>query len=132
MTGYQHILNTPWPSSLDSFEGVPDLFEPRVKPEERGPARRAAHDALAWAGDVAPGVLMACALALLGHWASSGFGRLMRYEKSPLSPIMLAVLFGLIVRNTVGVPTAYEAGLRLCIKTILRLGIVLLGLGLSA
>lgn len=131
MTGYQHILNTPWPSSLDSFEGVPDLFEPRVKPEERGLARRAAHDVLAWAAHVAPGLLMAFVLALLGHWASDGFGRLMRYEKSPVSPILLAVVFGLIVRNVVGVPKGYEAGLRLCIKTILRLGIVLLGLGLS-
>ena len=132
MTGYQQILNTPWPSSLDSFEGVPDLFEPRVKPEEHGPARRVAHDALAWAGDVAPGLLMACALAVVGHWASSRAGQWMHYDKSPISPIMLAVLLGLIVRNTVGVPKVYEAGLRLCMKTLLRLGIVLLGLGLSA
>ena len=38
---------------------------------------------------------------------------------------------GMIVRNTVGVPKIYEAGLRLCIKTVLRLGIVVLGLTLS-
>src|SRR3954469_13808782 len=50
---------------------------------------------------------------------------------SPISPIMLAVVLGLIIRNTIGVPKAYEAGLRLCLKTVLRLGIVLLGLGLS-
>src|SRR5688500_16030518 len=115
-----------------SFVGVPDLLEPRVKPEEHGPARRVAHDALAWAGDVAPGLLMACALAIVGHWASSRAGRWMHYDKSPISPIMLAVLLGLIVRNTVGVPKVYEAGLRLCMKTLLRLGIVMLGLGLSA
>src|SRR3954469_1549641 len=50
---------------------------------------------------------------------------------SPISPIMLAVVLGLLLRNTIGVPKAYEAGLRLCLKTVLRLGIVLLGLGLS-
>ncbi len=131
VTGYQQILNTPWPSSLDSFEGVPDLFEPRVRPEERGPAQRLAHDALAWAGDVAPGLLFAAAIAMVGHLLSGWCGRLLRYEKSPVSPIMLAVLLGLILRNTVGVPKAYEAGLRLSIRTVLRLGIVLLGLGLS-
>jgi uncharacterized integral membrane protein (TIGR00698 family) len=40
-------------------------------------------------------------------------------------------LLGLIVRNVVGVPTAYEHGLRLSLKTILRVGIVLLGLKLT-
>jgi len=40
MTGYQQILNMPWASSLDSFEGVPDIFEPRVRPEERGAIQR--------------------------------------------------------------------------------------------
>jgi uncharacterized integral membrane protein (TIGR00698 family) len=132
VTAYQHILNTPWPSSLDSFEGVPDLFEPRAKPEEHGAAQRVAHQSLAWCADVTPGLLMALALAVLGHWLSTWFGHVLHYDKSPISPIMLAVMLGLIVRNTVGVPKAYEAGLRLCMKTLLRLGIVMLGLGLSA
>jgi uncharacterized integral membrane protein (TIGR00698 family) len=57
----------------------------------------------------------------------------MHYEagKSPVSPVTIAVLLGIILRNTIGVPKAYEAGLRLCIKSVLRLGIVVLGLTLS-
>jgi uncharacterized integral membrane protein (TIGR00698 family) len=35
------------------------------------------------------------------------------------------------MRNTIGVPKVYEEGLRLCLKTVLRLGIVVLGLTLS-
>ncbi len=132
MTGYQQILNMPWPSSLDSFEGVPDIFEPRIRPEERGPVQRYAHEALGWLGIVAPGVLMALALAYLGHVISDLAGHAMHYDKSPISPIMLAVVLGLVIRNTIGVPATYEAGLRLCLRTVLRLGIVLLGLGLSA
>ena len=131
MTGYQQILNAAWPSSLESFEGVPDIFEPRVRPEERGPASRWAHEALAWIGTIAPGVLLALALAWTGHLLADLAGRALRYEKSPISPIMLAVVLGLLIRNTIGVPKAYEEGLRFCLTTVLRLGIVLLGLGLS-
>jgi hypothetical protein len=43
MTGYQQILNTAWPSSLDSFEGVPDIFEPRVHPAHRPRWQRMPH-----------------------------------------------------------------------------------------
>ena len=48
-----------------------------------------------------------------------------------VSQITLAVALGLIVRNTVGVPAAYEAGLRLCMRAVLRVGIVIMGLTLS-
>jgi uncharacterized integral membrane protein (TIGR00698 family) len=95
--------------------------------------QRWSHHALAWIGAMLPGVGLAFLLAFLGYLASEWIGAAMRYEhgKSPISPITLAVLFGLIVRNTIGVPAAYEAGLRLCIKSVLRLGIVILGLTLS-
>jgi uncharacterized integral membrane protein (TIGR00698 family) len=133
MTGYQQILNTAWPSSLDSFEGVPDIFEPRVRPEERALASRWAHQTLTWVGAVLPGVVLAFALAWTGYALSELIGQRMHYEKgkSPISPITLAVVLGLVIRNTIGVPAAYEQGLRLCIRSVLRLGIVILGLTLS-
>ncbi len=43
----------------------------------------------------------------------------------------MTVLLGLIVRNVAGLPAAYEKGLRLCVKRILRIGVALLGLRLS-
>src|SRR6185369_17648103 len=91
MTGYQQILNMPWPSSLDSFEGVPDIFEPRVKPEERGRVGRLAHEALGWIGGVVPGVGLAFALAWLGYLLSEAIGAQLHFErgKSPVSPITL-------------------------------------------
>src|SRR3954466_13858932 len=116
---YQQYLKTPWSSSLDSLEGVPDLdvFSPRVKPEERNTAQRWAHESLTWLAAVTPGILMAPALAWLGKVLSEFIGKHLPYQKSPISPIMLAVLLGLIIRNTIGVPKAYESGLRLCLKT---------------
>jgi uncharacterized integral membrane protein (TIGR00698 family) len=44
---------------------------------------------------------------------------------------IVAVALGLLIRNTIGVPATYEKGLRLCLKGVLRLGIVLLGLRLG-
>src|SRR6185295_18759897 len=105
---YQQYLSSPWASSLDSLEGVPDLdvFLPRTRPEERNAAQRVAHETLAWIGEMLPGIGLAFLLAYLGDLASEAIGARMRYQpgKSPISPITLAVIFGLLIRNTVGVP----------------------------
>lgn len=45
-----------------------------------------------------------------------------------LSPLMVAVLLGMAVRNTLGRPATARAGLALSLRQPLRLGIVLLGL----
>jgi uncharacterized integral membrane protein (TIGR00698 family) len=126
---YVH-LEDPFYSSLDSYEGVPDFVAPRTA-QARVLAQ--AHDGLAWIGNVLPGIALALLLAWAGYALSDVFGGWMKYARgrSPLSPITVAVLLGLIIRNTIGVPKAYEAGLRLCLKTVLRLGIVILGLTLS-
>jgi uncharacterized integral membrane protein (TIGR00698 family) len=122
-------------ASLDSFEGVPDIFEPRVKPEARAPWQQKLHAFLVWVGVILPGVGLAWGLAWIGQqlsvWIGASILHIPADKGSPISPIMLAILLGLIIRNAIGVPTAYEHGLRLCIKTVLRVGIVLLGLKLT-
>jgi uncharacterized integral membrane protein (TIGR00698 family) len=125
-------LEDPFHSSLDSYEGVPDFVAPR-KAESMFDLTGGAHEALAWAGNVLPGIALAFVLAWFGYFLSEIFGRRLNYQpgKSPISPVTVAVLLGLLLRNTIGVPKVYEAGLRLCLKTVLRLGIVILGLTLS-
>jgi uncharacterized integral membrane protein (TIGR00698 family) len=122
-------------ASLDSFEGIPDVFEPRIAPESRAPWQRKLHDVLVWIGVILPGIGLAWGLAWIGQVLSVWIGATILHipadKGSPISPIMLAILLGLIIRNSIGVPTAYEQGLRLCIKTVLRIGIVLLGLKLT-
>ena len=123
-----------WYDSLDSFEGVPavDWFTPRVPRESRRRWQRLGNDALARAGTVLPGLGLAAALALAGSALSHWIGRaVFHLNESPISPILLAVFLGLLIRNTIGVPPAYEAGLKLCLRTVLRIGIILLGLRLS-
>jgi uncharacterized integral membrane protein (TIGR00698 family) len=124
MTGYQHIAASPWSTSLESFEGLPDFFEPRIAPEQRSAIGSSAHRAMAWVAHMLPGVALAFVLALVAYAIS------VRVHGA-VSQITLAVVLGLILRNTVGVPQAYEAGLRFCLRNVLRAGIVVLGLTLS-
>lgn len=48
-----------------------------------------------------------------------------------ISEILLAVLFGLYLRNWVGLGSRMQAGIKFAIQRVLRLGIILLGLRLS-
>ncbi|HUO09612.1 MAG TPA: putative sulfate exporter family transporter [Phycisphaerae bacterium] len=126
---YIHLEDPFHISSLDSMEGIPDFAAgPKSTPAQSRP-----HAALAWVGLMLPGISLALALAWAGYALSELLGRLLKYDagKSPVSPVTVAVLLGILLRNTVGVPKAYEAGLRFCIKSVLRLGIVILGLTLS-
>lgn len=74
---------------------------------------------------VVPGVLLALALALLSHFLAGWLPR------SPVSPIMMAILLGMLLRNTIGLPAWGESGVRFSLVRILRLGIVLLGIRLG-
>lgn len=48
-----------------------------------------------------------------------------------VSPLMLAMLLGLLVRNTVGVASVCQSGIQFSLKRLLRVAIALLGLQLS-
>ena len=69
-------------------------------------------------------------LALGGAVTAAAF--LLRSLELPgltrLSPLMLAIMIGMLVRNTLGRPEAARAGLAFSLRGPLRLGIILLGL----
>jgi uncharacterized integral membrane protein (TIGR00698 family) len=119
---------------LGSFEGVPDWFTPQPSelPEDAGVVTRHAHRAMQWLGQMLPGAILAIGLAVAGYQAADWLGAtVLDYPDNPVSPILLAILLGLIVRNSIGLPHLYEQGLRLCVKRLLRIGIVLLGIRMS-
>ncbi|MBE9210361.1 YeiH family putative sulfate export transporter [Nostoc sp. LEGE 06077] len=72
-----------------------------------------------------PGLLLTSGLAFL---ATS-------LQKLPginiLSPLILAVVLGVLLRNTIGTADIYRPGITFSLKRILRLAIILLGLQLS-
>ncbi len=81
---------------------------------------------------IVPGVILAAGLSLLGGYLAKVIGvDLMGLPRSPVSPVMMAIVLGVLVRNTLGRTAALEPGVRFCLVRILRLGIVLLGIRLS-
>jgi uncharacterized integral membrane protein (TIGR00698 family) len=116
---------------VGSMEGVPEWHDP-AEGANRSGVRARGHALLERAGGLAPGLLLALGIAALASaarpWLSArGLG----LENAPLSPILLAILAGLAIRNTVGLPPAYDPGVRLVVGRVLRVGVALLGIHLS-
>ncbi len=81
---------------------------------------------------VIPGIALALALALAGQYLSVFLGvTVMGLPKSPISAIMMAILLGILVRNTIALPAIVQPGIRFGLVHVLRIGIVLLGIRLS-
>ncbi|MGO9802016.1 MAG: YeiH family protein [Steroidobacteraceae bacterium] len=79
-----------------------------------------------------PGVAVAIALALIARSIADalahGAAGLPRF---PLSPVMCAVVLGMLWRNTLGVPAWATNGLKWAMHQLLRTGIALVGLRLT-
>lgn len=87
---------------------------------------------------LAPGLLAAIAIAAVAQPIASAAGSvalaaqgLLATGASPISPIPVAVVIGLIAANTLGVPARLGPGLDAAVKHLLKVGIVLVGLKLS-
>jgi uncharacterized integral membrane protein (TIGR00698 family) len=81
---------------------------------------------------VVPGVLVAILLAVLAKSMSDGVAQgAVGLPKIPLSPVLYAVLLGMLWRNTVGVPAWTNDGLNWAMHRLLRIGIALVGLRLT-
>ncbi|HUL19134.1 MAG TPA: putative sulfate exporter family transporter [Steroidobacteraceae bacterium] len=87
---------------------------------------------LLWARQAVPGVLIAILLAVaartLAQQLAAGAAGL---PKFPLSPVMCAVVLGMLWRNSIGVPAWASAGLNWTMHRLLRVGIALVGLRLT-
>ncbi len=81
---------------------------------------------------ILPGLALALILAIAGQFLSEFIGvTLMGLPKSPVSAIMMAILLGILIRNTVALPASFQPGIRFGLVRVLRLGIILLGIRLS-
>jgi len=79
-----------------------------------------------------PGLLAVSVLTWVSIWTSEFIGtRLMGFEKSPISPVMLAIILGLMIGVVVRIPKVVTPGLQFSVKKVLRLGIILLGIRLT-
>jgi uncharacterized integral membrane protein (TIGR00698 family) len=81
---------------------------------------------------VIPGVLVAILLAVLARSMSDSIAQgAVGLPKIPLSPVLCAVLIGMLWRNTLGVPAWSTDGLNWAMHRLLRIGIALVGLRLT-
>jgi uncharacterized integral membrane protein (TIGR00698 family) len=83
-----------------------------------------------------PGVLAALAVMLVGFWLADAIGYAILASQglsgsSPVSGVPVAIVLGLLLRNLVALPQELTLGLRFATTTILRAGIVLVGIRLS-
>lgn len=79
-----------------------------------------------------PGLALAVVLAAVGTLLAGWIGvDLLGYTRTPVSPVLVAVLLGLAMRNSVGVPSIAAPGLRVAMGTVLRISVALLGIRLS-
>ena len=120
---------------IDSYEGVPDWTDPAETPAERearSPLAARVYEIFALTGITLPGLTLTAGIAVFATAGARVLGTsVLGFERSPVSPILVAILLGLAIRNGVGLPSVYEAGVRLGLKRILRAGVALLGLQLS-
>jgi len=79
-----------------------------------------------------PGLLAVSVIAWISIWLSDYLGeKLLGFARSPISPVMLAIIIGLIIGTIFQIPKTIIPGLKFSIKKVLRLGIILLGIRLT-
>jgi uncharacterized integral membrane protein (TIGR00698 family) len=87
-----------------------------------------------WASlrQAAPGIAVAVALALVARAIADALAHgAIGLPRLPLSPVMCAVVLGMLWRNTLGVPGWATNGLKWAMHQLLRTGIALVGLRLT-
>lgn len=77
-----------------------------------------------------PGVALAAALVVLFVWLTDLINTAIGF-KGLVSYILMVIVAGILIRNTVGVPAMFGPGIDFCLKKLLRLGIMLMGIRLS-
>jgi uncharacterized integral membrane protein (TIGR00698 family) len=75
--------------------------------------------------DLAPGLLLTATIATTAFELRNLSGI------TALSPLIIAIVLGLALRNTVGTPSAFKPGVVFSVRRVLRFAIILLGLQLS-
>lgn len=65
--------------------------------------------------------IVAIVLCELPGWLFNSRG------KSPVEPVMLAIILGMLLSNLLALPKSFQAGIKFSVKKLLPLGIVLLG-----
>ena len=80
---------------------------------------------------ILPGLVLAVLITFIGFQSTRWTASLLNLKKSPISAIMIAIILGVLVKNTIGVHRDFQPGVGFGLKKLLRLGIILMGIRLS-
>jgi uncharacterized integral membrane protein (TIGR00698 family) len=80
---------------------------------------------------IAPGLILAIAVTLISMLATFAAGNILPWDRNPLSPLLVAIVLGMLIRTFVSVPESFEPGIAFGVKKLLRFGIILMGIRLS-
>ncbi len=81
---------------------------------------------------ILPGIFLSIIVATIGHFLSIYVGQnLLGFSKSPISPIMLAILIGFLIKNLLMSSKNFDPGLDFILNVILKIGITFLGIKIS-
>lgn len=96
------------------------------------PSLRVSSPSVLWLRLALPGIAVAAVLAFLAKAVANELaGGIAGLPKLPISPVMCAVVLGMLWRNTLGVPRFATEGLEWVMRGLLRTGIALVGLRLT-
>lgn len=75
-----------------------------------------------------PGLALAVAIALFSQFIHN---IIIIGGQKPVSGVIIAILLGILIKNTMGIGQAYDPGINFALKKVLKGAIILLGLSLS-
>ncbi|MTI81857.1 MAG: YeiH family putative sulfate export transporter [Firmicutes bacterium] len=77
---------------------------------------------------IIPGMLLAFTLAFISQFIHNN---IVIGSQKPISGVIIAILLGMLINNTIGVGKIFRPGINFAMKKVLQAAIFLLGLGLS-
>ncbi|MGI6227027.1 MAG: YeiH family protein [Peptococcales bacterium] len=77
---------------------------------------------------IVPGLLLT---AIVGYFSEYIHNIIVIGGQKPVSGVIIAILLGIIIKNTIGVAPQFQEGIDFALKKVLKGAIILLGLGLS-
>ncbi len=82
--------------------------------------------------NILPGIILSAIIAFISIYMSQYIGiNILNLNKSPVSPIILSILIGILISNFIKIPEFLNSGINFSLKIILRLGIICLGIRLG-
>lgn len=106
----------------------PRRGEPRIETGQMKPASMRLHS---WRLAI-PGVALTLGLAFVARFGSSDIAlHWMNGKASPISPMLLGIVFGMLWRHFIGLSSNAQQGVQWILGTILHIGIALVGLRLT-